>query len=262
MIRPLLSYAAAPLLGLSSVTAAAPFQPAKCEGVYLKHLQGICTDDRSAIYWSWTDALVKTDSTGRILARVEAPSHQGDLCYHDGRLYVAVNLGKFNEPPGQAKSWVFVFDGETLAEIARHPVPEVVHGAGGIAYHQGKFIVVGGLPPGVDENYLYEYDQEFRFQKRHVLTSGYTKMGVQTVAFADGAWWFGSYGTPQVLLRADEQFRFTGKWEFDASLGIVPIGEGRFLIGQNTLEKGKGHHGRVVVAAQHPRRGLVVEEKP
>jgi hypothetical protein len=240
--------------------ARSPLGATACEGSYPRHLQGICTNDRDAIYWSWTEALVKTDAQGRVLKKVPVASHHGDLCYHDGRVYVAVNLGKFNEPAGKADSWVYVYDGETLAELARHPVPELVHGAGGMAYHDGRFIVVGGLPPGVNENYVYEYDEALKFRARHVLASGYTLMGIQTATFADGAWWFGCYGKPTVLLRADQDFRLTGKWEFNASVGMVPLDRGRFLIGQNTAVKGVGNQARVVIARADEKRGLIIDK--
>lgn len=256
-----LQYCAILFCLISSLSAEpAALQATSCDGVYPRHLQGVCTNERDAIFWCWTDVLVKTDAQGRILKQVPVANHHGDLCYHAGRaVHVAVNLGKFNEPAGKADSWVHVYDGETLTELARHPVPELVHGAGGMAYHDGKFIVVGGLPPGVNENYLYEYDEAFRFQRRHVLAGGYTLMGIQTAAFVNGAWWFGCYGVPKILLRADQQFRLTGKWEFDASLGIVPLVGGRFLIGQNTRIKGVGHKGRVVIAKPDPEKGLVIE---
>lgn len=230
-----------------------------CAGTYSAHLQGICTDPTGAIYWSWTTELVKTDATGRILVAVPAVSHHGDLCYHDGRIYVAVNLGEFNQPGGRADSWVFVYDAGTLREMARHAVPEVVHGAGGIAYHEGVFVLVGGLPPGKDVNYVYTYDAEFRFKERHVLASGYTLMGIQTVAYADGAWWFGTYGEPRYLLRADAQFRFTGKWEFDASLGIVADGAKHFLVGSNSLNAERRHEGKVSRYRFDGVRGLVAD---
>jgi hypothetical protein len=234
---------------------------AACEGSYPRHLQGICTNDRDAIYWCWTDALVKTDAQGRILKQVPVANHHGDLCYHAGRVYVATNLGKFNRPAGEADSWVYVYDGDTLAELAKHPVPELVHGAGGMAYHDSKFIIVGGLPPGVNENYAYEYDVSFKFQRRHILASGYTLMGIQTAAYADGAWWFGCYGKPAMLLRADEKFLFTGKWEFNASVGMAPLDRGRFLIGQNTAVKGKGNQAKVVLARVDEKAGLVIEKQ-
>jgi hypothetical protein len=240
--------------------AAEPLGAAACEGSYPRHLQGICTNDRDAIYWCWTDALVKSDSQGRILKQVPVANHHGDLCYHAGRVYVATNLGKFNRPASEADSWVYVYDGDTLTELAKHPVPELAHGAGGMAYHDGKFILVGGLPPGVNENYAYEYDASFQFVKRHVIASGYTLMGIQTVAQADGAWWFGCYGKPAVLLRADDKFQFTGKWEFNASVGIAPISGGRFLIAQNTPVKGKGHAAKVFIAKPDPKAGMVIEK--
>ena len=236
------------------------FHAVSCEGAYPRHVQGICTNGKDAIYWCWTDVLVKTDTEGRILRQVPVADHHGDPCFHNGRVYVATNLGKFNRPAGEADSWVYVYDGDTLAELAKHPVPELVHGAGGMAYREGKFIIVGGLPPGVNENYLYEYDESFKFQKRHVLASGYTLMGIQTAAYADGAWWFGCYGKPQVLLRADEKFQLTGNWEFNASVGIVPISGGRFLIAQNTAVKGKGNEAKVVIARVDEKAGLVIEK--
>lgn len=249
------------IIGSFALASDSGFHPARCEGSYSRHVQGICTNGKDAIYWCWTDVLVKTDAEGHILRKVTVADHHGDLCFHQGRVYVATNLGKFNLPAGEADSWVYVYDGETLGELARHPVPELVHGAGGMAYQDGKFILVGGLPPGVKENYLYEYDENFKFQKRHVLASGYTLMGIQTAAYADGAWWFGCYGKPQVLLRADDRFQFTGKWKFNASVGIVPIGGGQFLIAQNQVVKGQGNQASVVIAKPDVTAGLVITNK-
>src|SRR5690606_945087 len=107
------------------------------------------------------------DAAGKHLASVEVESHHGDLCAADGKLYVAVNLGKFNHPEGHADSWIYVYDSSTLAFLSRHAVPEVFHGAGGIDIRNGHLYVVGGLPDGVEENYVYEYDGAFRFVKRH-----------------------------------------------------------------------------------------------
>lgn len=252
------------LIGIPAARAADAFYPVACEGTYPRHLQGFCTDDKDAIYWCWTDFLVKSDANGRVLKKVPVANHHGDLCYHAGRVYVATNLGKFNRPAGEADSWVYVYDANTLEELAKHRVPELVHGAGGMAYHEGKFIIVGGLPPGVNENYAYEYDESFRFQKRHVLASGYTLMGIQTIAYADGAWWFGCYGKPAVLLRADENFRVTGKWEFNASVGLAPIGGGRFLIARNTGSKGedgkvRANQARLFIARADERAGMITE---
>ena len=177
---------------------------------------------------------------------IKVPSHHGDLCYKDGKIYVAVNLGKFNQPEGQADNWIFIYDATTLQELQRQAVPEVVHGAGGIAFNNGKFIVVGGLVPGSNENYLYEYTEDFNFVQRHVLASGYTLMGIQTITYHDGHFWFGCYGEPEVLLQANQDFQVTGKRNFDASLGIAGFSTGEMLIGSNVHLKDKGYIGRAV----------------
>lgn len=240
--------------------AARGFRPVTCQGVYPGHLQGVCTNDKDAIFWSWTTFMVKTDLQGRILIRIPVATHHGDVCYHDGKLYCAVNLGAFNKPAGQEDSWVYEYDAETLREVARHKVPELVHGAGGMAYHDGRFVVIGGLPPGTEENYLYEYDASFTFLKRHVLPSGYTLMGIQTAAFAEGSWWFGCYGKPPVLLRADANFSLTGKWEFNAAVGIIGIPGDRFFIAENRGVKGLGNTARLAIAHADAKNGLTKDE--
>ena len=206
-----------------------PFKAAVCEGHYSQHLQGVCTDNRNAIYWSFTNTLVKTDSAGKLIEKVPVACHHGDLCYVAGKVYVAVNLGKFNRPAGQADSWVYVYDAVTLVETARHKVAEAVHGAGGIAWAEGHFFVVGGLPAGIKENYVFEYDDQFVFQKKHVIASGYTEMGIQTAVFDGMGWWFGCYGGSPELLKTDLSFKLLGKYKFDCSLGLAPLPTGQFL---------------------------------
>ena len=85
-----------------ALSADALFHPTACEGAYPRHVQGICTNGKDAIFWCWTDALVKTDADGRVLKKVPVADHHGDLCFHRGRVYVATNLGKFNRPAGEA----------------------------------------------------------------------------------------------------------------------------------------------------------------
>ena len=239
------------------------FHNVTCEGMYSKHLQGICTDDQEGIFWCFTDVLVKTDREGRVVKKVPVTSHHGDLCYYEGRVYVAVNLGKFSNPEGKAAdSWVYVYRAADLAELARHKLPEVVYGAGGIACHEGRFIVIGGLPKGVDENYAYQYDKEFKFIKRHAIKSGYTSLGIQTATYCRGHWWFGCYGNPPVLLKTDESFKLVGKHNFYCALGLVGLPEGRFLVGRDQYHNGKGHIGNVLVADADAQKGLVIRPKP
>ncbi len=241
---------------LSALCAIAILVPASCaevicEGTYSSHLQGVARDEKGNLYWSFTRDLIKTDKDGRRLKHITVRSHHGDLAYHKGKLYVAVNFGKFNEEPGQADSWVYVYKAEDLSLVSKHKVPELVHGAGGMAVHDGKFMVVGGLPKGYKENYVYEYDAKLRFVRRHVLPSGYTLLGIQTASYGDGFWWFGCYGGK--LLKADERMRLVGTYDFDGSVGIVPLGEGRYLIGRCFDKKRRG---KALDARLDPKQGL------
>lgn len=157
---------------------------------------------------------------------------------------------------------VYVYDAESLSEVARHKVPEVVYGAGGIADHAGRFIIVGGLPPGIEENYAYEYDQDFRFVRKHTIRSGYTLMGIQTAAYSCGFWWFGCYGKPEVLLKTDESFKLVGKYPFNCSLGIVGRTDGSFLVARGKFVVGTGNTGSLFAADSDPKKGLVIQGAP
>ena len=204
----------------------------ECEGVYGGHLQGVATDGRF-IYWSHTVQLVKTDLTGKVMHRMDVASHHGDLTYHDGKVFVAVELGSFNRPPGESDPWVYVYDGASLKFITKYHVAELVHGCGGIAYHDGRFILVGGLPEDHQKNYLFEYNEAFEFQARHDLPTGQTRLGIQTAGYVDGYWWFGCYGSPKNpgLLKVNNDFKLIGTSEIDFSYGIVRLNEDTVLQG-------------------------------
>ena len=237
-------------VALASAAAAQPPPPtplqalamsgAALSGVYPGHLQGVCLAARDAIYWSMTTTLVKTDLSGTIVRQAGVVSHHGDLCHVDGRIYVAVNLGLFNDPERRADSWIYVYDPRDLSLLARRPVPDLVYGAGGIAFGDGRFVVVGGLPEGAGENRLYAYDETFTSARPIRLETGPTYKGIQTAAFDGNHWWFGCYGRPdfmEVLIRTDRSFGDVRRFAFDASTGIAPLDGDTFLIAKSACGK-------------------------
>jgi hypothetical protein len=233
----------------------APVKPIRCEGDYRHHLQGVCIDKTDNIYWSYTTTLVKTDSAGKRLRKIEVPSHHGDLCAVSNRIYVAVNLGPFNHPDGQADSWVYVYDLE-LKLLAKHPVPQVIYGAGGMDHRAGAFFVIGGLPASHEQNYVYEYDSKFQFVKRHEIKSGQTRLGIQTAALIGDHWWFGCYGTPRVTLKTDANFNLLGNFTFDCAYGIAGNRDGEIFIATDVV-KNKRHVGTLHQAVPDQSAGLL-----
>lgn len=240
---------------VGSLVYGAEYRDVVCEGSYAHHLQGICVD-QEAIYWSFTTTLVKTDLQGKLLKKIAVANHHGDLCEADGKLYVAVNLGKFNDPKGNADSWVYVYEAATLKELARHSVPEVFHGAGGIGIRNKQFYVVGGLPTEVEENYVYEYDSKFKFVKKHIIKSGHTHLGIQTATFAHDRWWFGCYGEPKILLVTDATFGKPVRHEYDCSLGIVGLPAGKLFSATGKCDKERGCTGQARIAVPDDKTGL------
>ncbi|MFT5465376.1 MAG: hypothetical protein ACI8UO_000470 [Verrucomicrobiales bacterium] len=236
------------------------FTATECEGDYQHHLQGVCTNAEDAIFWSFTTDLVKTDREGKVLAKIPVANHHGDLCFQNGKVYVAVNLGRFNDPKGNADSWVYVYDAESLKFLSKHATPEVFHGAGGIDARDGRFFVVGGLPDGIEENYVYEYDGDLKFLKKHLVKSGWTQVGIQTAAWHDDAWWFGCYGSPKILLKTDADFKMLGRYEFDASLGIVGVAPQQLLVAKGPRTAEKRCLGNVSLVQTDSEQGLKFAE--
>ena len=109
---------------------------------------------------------------------------------------------------------------------------------------------------GVEENYVYEYDGQFKFVKKHVIKSGHTHLGIQTATFAHDRWWFGCYGDPKILLVTDANFQMKGRYEFDCSLGIEGLPNGRLLSATGRCDKDKGCMGSVQVAVPDMKAGL------
>ena len=211
-----------------------------CEGDYGGHLQGVATDGES-IYWSFTVAVVKTDLAGKILASRKAPSHQGDMCYKDGVVYVAVNLGKFNTET-RGVSQVTAYDAKTLEPLKTIPLPEMPHGAGGMTWKGDRFYIIGGLPLKHEKNYVYEYTSDFTFVKRHDLDTGFTWMGIQTAAHEDNTFYFGIYGSkgdPSGVIACSGDLSSWKRYTCGGSVGILKL-DGAYYVGGSPTDKKTG----------------------
>lgn len=206
-----------------------------CEGQYPYHLQGVAWNGVDAIYWSFTTRLVKTDLDGKVLADIEVPSHHGDLCVANDRVYVAWS-NYFNRPDADSK--VYIYDAD-LALLEIKSVPEATYGAGGMDYQDGHFFIIGGLPTEIEENYVFEYDGDFNHVQTHVIPSGHTHLGIQTALFHDDHWWFGCYsrdGNPGLLV-CDADLNLVGGHAVSPSIGLIGWGAGQFMMAKHFGEK-------------------------
>ena len=218
-----------------------------CPGAYDGHLQGIAVDDAGNLYWSFTVALVKTDAAGALLRKATVPSHHGDLWVDCGMVYAAVNHPAANGSVVSRDSWIYAYNKDDLSLAWKKEIPEVVQGAGGLAMREGRFFVVSGrlLKPDA-KNFVYEYDADCTFVKRHLLDSGHTHLGIQTMAYADGTWWFGCYGAPPETLRASEDLVFEERFDCDCSVGIAPVPGGGFYLGRDKRTEERKNIGWII----------------
>ena len=120
------------------------------------HLQGMCVTS-NAIYGTLHDGLYKFDWYGRMIMRVRADKHTGDICFWNGKLYTAV-CGK-QETPGH-RGRIDVWD-ENLKLIKSS---SFARSADGITCLDGVLYV--GLGPARDPakpfrgNYFGKFDAE------------------------------------------------------------------------------------------------------
>ena len=254
--------------GKAELSLAADALPRKivCAGSYGGHLQGVATDGHR-LYWSFTTEVVSTDLCGRILATTgRVPSHHGDLCVKDGIVYVAVNLGRFNQMNAGCNE-VRAYDAATLAPRGTWPLPEMSYGAGGMTAVDGHFFVIGGLPTTLEENYVYEYDADFRFVRRHVLKTGFTLMGIQTAHYEDGRFLFGIYGgkgNPSGVLVCPKDLSATVRRTGTGDVGILRLG-GVFWTGRTFAAPGQGQKkwcGSIVRSEGYPENCPVYGPDP
>lgn len=208
--------------------------------------------------------VVRTDLTGKVLAEVDAPTHEGDLCVKGDTVYVAVNRGRFNTHD-HGVGEVRAYDAKTLALKKVYPLPETLFGAGGMTWRGDRFYVVGGLPLDEESNWVFEYDTEFKLLKRHRLETGFTWMGIQTAyAATDGAFYFGIYGEhgdPSGVIRSDGALSGWRRHLGAGNVGILEL-DGSFWTGRTFSDKRnaqRSNRGRIAREAVFPAADYKVE---
>lgn len=107
------------------VTEEGAFDAAKAKG----HVQGIAISE-DAVYCGLFNAVVKFDlATGKMQKSVAVPSHTGDICWHNGRLYTSVGANVSAGRDSKDKyGLVQVFD-KDLNLVTQKKFPMILDGA-------------------------------------------------------------------------------------------------------------------------------------
>ena len=161
------------------------------------HTQGMCVTSNS-VYLTLHKGIYKFDWYGRLRARVEAPPHQGDICWWNGRLYTSMCVP--DDVPMRGR--IYVYDESlSLLKIKEFKLP-----ADGITCLDGVLIV--GLGPVRDRalcpnplrgNWIGKFDAETLepIGEPFVLDHGYDVCaGIQNLA-TDGEKIYMSVYTPE-----------------------------------------------------------------
>ena len=186
--------AGAPSLS-ASVTNAISMPPIETERAVLlhtvpgvrngNHVQGFCADD-DAIYVSQMMQLTKFDWNGRLIKKVAAPSHTGDICVCGDRLYAAILHWGPGAPKDGPKGGIHEYD-KDLNLLRKVDFEESMDG---IAIMDGVIYAGYGPHPAeghltnrfmrVDAKTLKTIDiKEFSYGKK-------TSFGCQNATAADG----------------------------------------------------------------------------
>lgn len=210
--------------------------PIRCQGKAIGHLQGFDSDGQY-IYWSMLSSLIKTDYTGKVIAQVTVTPHHGDCCIHKGRLYCTTHFYA-GEKRG---NFVSVYDCKDLSHITDYPVDfgnDSSGGIDGITFLKGYFYIGEGKDPKSEQafNWIHKFSPEFKSVKK-IKIPGKTKYGIQTMAYADGFFWLGTYSTKKTY-QCDKNFNIIGYHTIDISVGAYGLprsknGETRLMVARN-----------------------------
>ena len=210
----------------------------RCEGSWSGHLQGVAFDGKDKLYWVFNNHLVQTDPKGKLLNATMLKrepggvNHGGSPCYADGSIYVPYCGSGFNAELNGKPSYNFiqVYSEKDLSLVKSYSIPEVVYGAGAIAFADGNFFVAGGRVANKPGNTVYEYSPEFKLLKKHELEFN-SHLGIQSMTFDGKNFWFGCYSVRAgSAYRTGRDFKVNGYYNFSGAYGMIPLNDRKIVL--------------------------------
>ncbi len=218
-------------IGASTTLATSPII---CQAEASGHLQGFDSDG-TFIYWSMFTNLVKTDFTGRVVAERAVDPHHGDCCVHDGRVFVATQ----NRTKERRGVFINVYSCDDLRPVGEFPIDFPFEGGiDGITHANGFFYVGEGKSKESQQpfNWIHKFTPDFVAVDK-VKVPGQTTYGIQTLTFAHGCFWLGTYSQDRTH-QCDPDFKWLAYHSVDISVGAFALpkgtaGEPRLMVARN-----------------------------
>lgn len=201
----------------------------KLEGEYKYHLQDVWFDD-SALYWAHTSQLLKTDLSGKIIAKADVSEHHAGIEVRDGKVYVAVCVlqGKTGgKTLSSSRVTVNVYDAKTL-KLLEENVTDINDRSGSLAILDDGTFLVGCLrPPDIEKTQVrfHHLDKNYKLIKSYVLDNVPVKLGIETIKRRGDHYYFNQYASGGLCLKLDKNFREIARYKFDGTCGLVFDGD-------------------------------------
>ena len=227
------------------------------EGDYAGHLQDVWWDGGTNIWWAHTHQILRTDLTGKVVARADVDGHNAGCEVKDGVLYVAVCLMQSKtggKTTPECKVQVNEYDATTLALKSKHVLP-VNDRAGSLAILPDGSFVVGCLRPqdiSPTQVRLHHLSRDFKLLKSVVLDNVEVKLGIETIKYRGGELFLSMYKDNGLLVVLDaETFAEKRRQTYDGTTGL--LFDGRFAwCGQTKKNAKSGRFESALVRRKAP----------
>ena len=209
-------------------------------GDYECHLQDVYFNGK-ALYWAHTLALVKTDLSGNILAKVDVKDHHAGLEVRDGKVFVAVCAmqGKTGgKTLSDSRVTINVYDAETLKLLESH-VTDINDRSGSLAILEDGTFLIGCLrPPDITKTQVrfHHLDRNFKLLKSYVLDNVPVELGIETIKRHNGYFYLSHY-TGNLCIKLDRNFKEVGRYNVNGTCGLVFDGD-KIWVGATWLKPG------------------------
>ena len=200
----------------------------RLDGDYAGHLQDVWRDG-NVLYWAHTLALVKTDLSGKILAKVDVDEHHAGLEVRNGKVYVAVCA--MTEKTGgktlpDSRVTINVYDAKTLKLLEEH-VTDINDRSGSLAILEDGTFLVGCLrPPDITKSQVrfHHLDSNYKLINSHVLDNVPVELGIETMKQHKGYFYLCHY-TDNLCIKLDRDFKEVARYNINGTCGLVFDGD-------------------------------------